>query len=81
MNTYDPSDYIDYVHMDRTFFASESPMGRVPVAHRLPSGYATESPRTRQRRAISAGPLHRSLARVEVTSARPSRLTRLVPSV
>ncbi len=69
MNTYDPSDYIVYVHMDRTFPASESPLPRVPAAHRLPSGYANESPRTRLRRTISAGQLSRSVARVQVTSA------------
>ena len=81
MNTYDPSDYIVYVRMDRTFPASENHSARFPAAHRLPREYANESPRTRLRRTISAGPLNRSLARVEVTSARPSRLTRLVPSV
>jgi hypothetical protein len=69
MNTYDPSDYILYVHMDRTFPASESPLARVPAAHRLPGGYANESPRTRLRRAISAGQLNRPLARVQVASS------------
>ena len=69
MNTYDPSDYIVYVHMDRTFHASESSLAHVPAAHRLPREYANESPRTRLRRTISAGPLNRSLARVQITSA------------
>ena len=69
MNTYDPSDYIVYVHMDRTCPASESTVTRVPAAHRLPGGYANESPRTRLRRTGSASPLHRSLARVVVTPA------------
>ena len=69
MNTYDPSDYIAYVRMDRTFCASESPVARIPAAHRLPREYANESPRTRLRRTISAGPLNRSLARVQITSA------------
>src|SRR5687768_8877628 len=53
MNTYDPSDYIVYIHMDRTFPASENHSARVPAAHRLPRGYANESPRTRLRRTIS----------------------------
>ena len=69
MNTYDPSDYIVYVRMDRTFPASEIPSARVPAADRLPRGYANESPRTRLRRTISAGQLSRSVARVQVTSA------------
>ena len=69
MNTYDPSDYIAYVRMDRTFPASESPLARTFVAHRLPREYANESPRTRLRRTISAGQLSRSVARVQVTSA------------
>jgi hypothetical protein len=69
MNTYDPSDYIAYVRMDRTFPASESLSARVPAAHRLPGGYANESPRTRLRRTISAGQLNRSVARVQITSA------------
>jgi hypothetical protein len=69
MNTYDPSDYIVYVRMDRTFPASESPSARVPAADRLPRGYANESPRTRLRRTISAGQLSRSVAREQVTSA------------
>ena len=69
MNTYDPSDYIAYVRMDRTFPASESPLTRIPAAHRLPRGYADESPRTRLRRTISAGRLNRSVARVQITSA------------
>jgi hypothetical protein len=81
MNTYDPSDYIVYVHTDRTFHAAESSSAHDPAAHRLPRGYADESPRTRLRRSIPAGPLNRSPARVGVTSARPSPLTRLVPSV
>ena len=33
MNTYDPSDYIVYVRMDRTFPASENHSARVPAAH------------------------------------------------
>ena len=69
MNTYDPSDYIVYVHMDRTFPASESPLAFIPAAHSLPRGYANESPRTRLRRSISAGQLNRSVARVQVASA------------
>ena len=69
MNTYDPSDYIAYVHMDRTFHASESSLAHDPAAHRLPSGYANGSPPTRLRRTISAGPSNRSLARVQITSA------------
>ena len=69
MNTYDPSDYIVYIHMDRTFPASENHSARVPAAHRLPRGYANESPRTRLRRTISAGQLSRSVAREQVTSA------------
>jgi hypothetical protein len=69
MNTYDPSDYIAYVRMDRTFPPSESPLSRIPAAHRLPREYANESPRTRLRRTISAGQLNRSVARVQITSA------------
>ena len=69
MNTYDPSDYIVYVHMDRTLPASENHSARVPAAHRLLRGYANESPRTRLRRTISADQLNRSVARVRVTSA------------
>ena len=69
MNTYDPSDYIVYVHMDRTVPAAESPVASIPAAHRLPRGYANGSPRTRLRRAISAGQLNRSLARVQVASS------------
>ena len=69
MNTYDPSDYIVYVHMDCTFPASESSVPRVPAAHRLPSDYANESPRTRLRRSIAPGHLIRSGARMKVTSA------------
>jgi hypothetical protein len=69
MNTYDPSDYIVYVRMDCTFPASENHSARVPAAHRLPRGYANESPRTRLRRTISAGQLNRSVARVQITSA------------
>jgi hypothetical protein len=69
MKTYDPSDYIVYVRMDRTSAASESPSARVPAADRLPRGYANESPRTRLRRTISAGQVSRSVARVQVTSA------------
>jgi hypothetical protein len=69
MNTYDPSDYIAYVRMDRTFPASESPLARIPAAHRLPREYANESPRTRLRRAISAGQLNRLVALVQITSA------------
>ena len=69
MNTFDPSDYIAYVRMDRTFPAFESPLARMPAAHGLPRGYANESPRTRLRRTISAGQLIRSVARVPITSA------------
>ena len=69
MNTYDPSDYIVYVHTDRAFPASESSSAHDPAAHRLPSGYADESPRTRLRRTISAGSLNSSVARVQITSA------------
>ncbi len=69
MNTYDPSDYIAYVRMDRTFPASESPLAPIPAAYRLPREYANESPRTRLRRTISAGQLNRSVARVQITSA------------
>jgi hypothetical protein len=69
MNTYDPSDYIVYIRMDRTCPESQSPLARVPVALRLPRGYANESPRTRVRRTTSAGQLSRSAALVQVTSA------------
>ena len=69
MNTYDPSDYIVYVRMDRSVPASESPSVRIPAAHRLPGGYANESPRTRLRRTLSAGQLTRSAARAQMTSA------------
>lgn len=46
MNIYDPSDYISYVTVDRKFghAAANSLMG-----HRLRSGYAKASPRTRLR--------------------------------
>ena len=69
MNTYDPSDYIVYVHTDRTFHASESSLAHDPAAHRLPREYANESPRTRLRRTISAGPLRRPAAREQITWA------------
>ena len=69
MNTYDPSDYIAYVRMDRTFCASEIPMAGISASHQLPREYANESPRTRLRRTISAGQLNRSVARMQITSA------------
>ena len=69
MNTYDPSDYIVYVSMERTFSASETVSPRVPAAHRLPGGYANQSPRTRLRRTTSAGQLKPTVARVLGTSA------------
>ena len=44
MNTYDPSDYIVYVRMDRTPAALT--VSWSPAEHQLPSGYANQSPRT-----------------------------------
>ena len=46
MNIYDPSDYICYVTMDRKFGPAAA-NGR--MGHRLRSGYANASPRTRLR--------------------------------
>ncbi|MGY1807015.1 hypothetical protein ACI8AF_06550 [Blastococcus sp. SYSU D00669] len=42
MRTYDPADSIRYVHVATTVAA-----GVPPVEHRLPRGYADQSPRTR----------------------------------
>jgi hypothetical protein len=61
MNTYDPADYIVYVSMDRTFAPSGSLSPSVPAAHRLPGGYANQSPRTRLRRAVSVAPVNPSI--------------------
>jgi hypothetical protein len=46
VNTYDPSDYICYVTMDRKF--GHAPANGL-MGHRLRSGYANASPRTRLR--------------------------------
>jgi hypothetical protein len=54
VNTYDPSDYIHYVHVNRKFGpAATNDLTR----HRLPGGYANASPRTRlrSRAAVRAG--------------------------
>ena len=64
MNTYDPSDYLVYVHMDQRLPAIENPWGTVPAAHRLPAGYANQAPLTRLRRAASPGQFVASTARV-----------------
>jgi hypothetical protein len=59
MNTYDPAHYIVYVSMDRTFTATGSLAPSIPpAAHRLPGGYANQSPRTRLRRAAAAEPVN-----------------------
>jgi len=46
MKTYDPANYIRYVHMDGTPVSSALPGTRVPTGVRLPSGYANQSPLT-----------------------------------
>ena len=64
MNTYDPANYIVYVSMNRTFPASGPSAATVATAHRLPSGYANGSPRTRLRRTAAAENANPSLAQV-----------------
>jgi hypothetical protein len=49
MNTYDPADYIVYVRMDRTLSPDPLPVPSARPAHRLPRGYANQSPGTRLR--------------------------------
>ena len=77
MNTYDPADFILYVHMSRSL----TPWARTDagnlVESRLPSGYANQSPSTRLR---SRGPLRASQSVLQfplaadavVPSSRPS---------
>jgi hypothetical protein len=64
MNTYDPADYIVYVSMDRSFAPSGTPAASVAAAHRLPSGYANGSPRTRLRRPAPVESAIPSIARL-----------------
>jgi hypothetical protein len=56
MNTYDPADYIVYVHMARQATPRVTPAWSTGTSDRLPSGYANESPRTRLRGCIFVGP-------------------------
>ena len=53
MNTYDPADYIVYVSMDRTLSPDPLPLPSARPVHRLPSGYANQSPGTRLRSATA----------------------------
>ena len=63
MNTYDPSDYIRYVTMDRPLDPSPVAGAGVEGEQRLPNGYANASPATRLR--------NRSAARVSDVGRRP----------
>jgi hypothetical protein len=56
MNTYDPADYIVYVTMDRGRTAGPAADGGVETPHRLPRGYADQSPRTRLRSRVPTRP-------------------------
>src|SRR3954453_11015459 len=47
MNTYDPSDRILYVHMSGPADARSAPADSATAGTVLPSGYASQSPRTR----------------------------------
>jgi hypothetical protein len=50
MNTYDPSDYIRYIHLSGPADARSAAMDSSPAGITLPAGYANQSPRTRLQR-------------------------------
>ncbi|HEX2074491.1 MAG TPA: hypothetical protein VHF92_11970 [Geodermatophilus sp.] len=50
MNTYDPSNYIRYVHLSGPGDARPTPEHSGTGCTTLPSGYANQSPRTRLQR-------------------------------
>ncbi|MGY1631792.1 hypothetical protein ACI784_08820 [Geodermatophilus sp. SYSU D01186] len=49
MNTYDPSDYITYVAMDRRHRPSVTAAPSETIENQLPEGYPNASPKTRLR--------------------------------
>ena len=63
MNTYDPADYIVYVHIDQKLQSALSHLPSVPAESPLPSGYANASPRTRLRNGTAVRPSRSSRQR------------------
>ena len=76
MNTYDPANYILYVHMDKERQTSPSHMAGLPAESRPPSGYADGSPRTTLRNGTPVRPARSNRRRLANTAERRERISR-----